>query len=38
MVFNSFKANTGKYLANSKKSVKNIPIVPMNIPMSMLDG
>ena len=36
MVFNSFNARTGKNRANAKKSVKKMPIVPMNTPMSML--
>ena len=34
MDFNSFNANTGKYLANNKNRVKKIPMVPRKIPMS----
>ena len=32
--FNSACAITGKYLENNKKNVKNIPIVPVKIPIS----
>jgi hypothetical protein len=36
MVFSSFKANTGKNRAKSRKSVKKMPRVPMKTPTSML--
>ena len=36
MVFNSFKASTGKNRAKAKNKVKKMPMVPMKMPMSML--
>jgi hypothetical protein len=34
IVFNSLNAITGNVLENNKNNVKNIPIVPMKIPIS----
>ena len=38
IVFNSFKASTGKNRAKPRKRVKKMPSVPMKMPMSKAVG